>query len=125
MVIDDNGITVYSRYLDFRNVIDYLLCGIVITAIDLFLSDIFSKSDNVNHIKYVDYYILFKKKENLLFCIVNQGISFLLEDILENLIIELEREKVFKNLVSRKNTVAKFSKKQLKPIEECVDRLLL
>ncbi len=124
LIIDDNGITVYSRYLDFRNDIDYLLCGSVITAINLFLSDIFSTSDNINHIKYDDYYILFRKKENLLFCLINQGISFLLEDILENLIIELERRKSFRNLVSRKKIIVKFSDELLKPIDECVDRLL-
>ena len=125
LIIDDNGITVYSRYLDVKKDIDYLLCGSVITAINLFLSDIFSFSDNINHIKYDDYYILFKKKENLLFCLINKGIGFLIEDILENLIIELERIKLFKSLVSRNKIMIKISEKLLKPIDECVDRLLL
>ncbi|MFW9992548.1 MAG: tetratricopeptide repeat protein [Candidatus Odinarchaeota archaeon] len=111
LVFTREGVGIFSKnYTPERKINDQIIAG-YLTAINMFSSEAFAVSGNIERIKHDEYTLLIGQKDPLLFCYVFKGQTYTAQQKLNNFIKNLEKSTAIWEAITRKPPMLKAKEK--------------
>ncbi|MFX0065676.1 MAG: tetratricopeptide repeat protein [Candidatus Hermodarchaeota archaeon] len=101
LILAESGINIFSKSFQSERQLDTLLIGGFLSAINTFGKQVFVDSGTIDRISYQDYTVVIKALDQLMFCYVFKGHSYLAVKKLESFIERLQASEVWIDIKSR------------------------
>lgn len=101
MILAESGISIFSKSFQTERQLDTLLIGGFLSAINTFGKQVFVDSGTIDRISYQDYTVVIKALDQLMFCYVFKGHSYLAVKKLEVFIEKLQASDVWSDIKER------------------------
>jgi hypothetical protein len=99
LILDDGGVSLFSKNFASAEQLREQLIGGFLTAINAFMQEAFSVSGSIERIKHKEYTLLLKTLDPLLFCYVFQGQSYTAIQKLDQFVDNVQNSKQLRDAI--------------------------
>ena len=106
LVLNDQGMKIYSKVFTAESTLDDQVVGDLLTAVNSFIQETFSASGSIERLKHKEHTVMLKPIENYLTCYVFKGQSYTALQKLEKFIDTIKtKQELYQNMLESKEEI--------------------